>query len=278
MKVILFCGGLGLRLHDYSARVPKPLVPVGRQPLLLHLMRYYAHFGHTEFILCLGHQAAAFQQYFLAGEGQRAAARWQVHCVDTGPDHNLGQRLLAVRPYLRGEEMFLVNYADVLTDLPLPAMLAEFRRHGRVASFLAYQPTQSCHVVALADDGQVRSIAPIGSAGLWVNAGFMVMRPAIFDYLHPGEELVEQPFQRLIAADELMAYRYQGFWAAMDTLKDKLALDGLYAKGSPPWEVWRKTAARVPVPAPMPVPAAEPLTLSMPLPVVPQPARQVAAW
>lgn len=272
MKVILFCGGLGLRLRDYSSRVPKPLVPVGRKPLLLSLMRYYAHFGHTEFILCLGHQAAAFRQYFSQGEGQRAAARWQVHCVDTGLASNIGQRLLAVRSYLRGEEMFLVNYADVLTDLPLPAMLAEFRHHGRVASFLAYQPTQSCHVVALGTGGQVHSIAPIASAGLWVNAGFMVMRSDIFDYLRPGEELVEQPFQRLIAAEKLMAYRYQGFWAAMDTLKDKLALDGLHAQGSPPWEVWRQASEPVPAPARMPLPA------SVPRPAVPQPARLVTAW
>lgn len=262
MKVVLFCGGLGLRLRDYGARIPKPLVPVGQQPLLLSLMRYYAHFGHTEFILCLGHNAEAFRQYFLRGAGKPATAGWRVHCVDTGLDHNLGQRLLAVQPYLQGEKMFLVNYADVLTDLPLPAMIAEFRRHGRVASFLAYQPTQSCHVVALANDGQVLSIAPIASAGLWVNAGFMVMRPEIFDYLRPGEELVEQPFQRLIAAEELVAYPYKGFWAAMDTLKDKHTLDDLHAQDSAPWEVWRTA------PTPMPAAVRRP---------VPLPAQQVAA-
>ena len=277
MKVILFCGGLGLRLRDYAARVPKPLVPVGCHPLLLSLMRYYAHYGHTEFILCLGHNAAAFRTYFERGEGRRVrAAGWQVTCVDTGLHSNLGQRLLAVRDHLRGEEEFLVNYADVLTDMPLPALLADFRRHRRVAGFLAYQPTQSFHVVALEDDSRVRSIAPIASAGLWVNAGFMVFRPEIFDYLRPGEELVEQPFQRLIAADELMAYRHRGFWATMDTLKDKLVLDELHAQGSPPWEVWQKSDSQVVMVDIPPVAHPVPLPLSMPLPV-PLVARQ-AAW
>lgn len=277
MKVVLFCGGRGLRLRDYAARTPKPLVPVGCYPLLMSLMRYYAHYGHTDFILCLGHNAAAFRKYFEQGEGQRArAAGWQVTCVDTGLDSNLGQRLLNVRHYLRGEEEFLVNYADVLTDLPLPAMLADFRRHGRVAGFLAYQPTQSFHVVALADDGHVRSIAPIASAGLWVNAGFMVFRPELFDYLRPGEELVEQPFQRLIAAGELVAYRHRGFWAAMDTLKDKLVLDDLHAQGNPPWEVWQDASRSVPVFATLPLAPPVPAPLAMPLPV-PAPAWQ-AAW
>lgn len=245
MKVVLFCGGQGMRLRDVAPRTPKPLVRVGPYPLLLSLMRYYAHHGHHDFVLCLGHQAEAFRQYFGRGEGRALAAGWQVRCVDTGLHANLGERLLAVREHLAGEAEFLVNYADVLTDLPLPDLLASFRQQGRVASFLAYQPTQSFHVVSFGPGSgdQVQSIAPIASAGLWVNAGFMVFRQAIFDYLRPGEELVEQPFQRLLAVGELTAYRYQGFWATMDTPKDKLVLDHLHAQGSPPWEVWREADA-----------------------------------
>ncbi|WP_310395312.1 sugar phosphate nucleotidyltransferase [Hymenobacter sp.] len=254
MKVVLFCGGLGLRLRDYAPRTPKPLVPIGHQPLLWNLMRYYAHYGHTEFILCLGHNAGAFRRYFSRGAGLAAAAAgWSVTCVDTGLDYNLGQRLAAVRPRLQGEEAFLVNYADVLTDLPLPAMLANFYQRGCVASFLAYQPTQTFHMVTMDANSQVRSISPMANAGLWVNAGFMVFRPEIFDYLKPGEELVEQPFQRLIAAGELMAYPYKGFWATMDTPKDKLILDGIQHQGNPPWEVWSE--GTVPAPLPYAAPA-----------------------
>ena len=267
MKVVLFCGGLGLRLRDFAPRTPKALVPIGRRPLLWHLMRYYAHYGHTEFILCLGHNADAFRHYFQYGEGRAGAlaAGWQVTCVDTGLNCNVGQRLAAVRPLLEDEEIFLANYADVLSDLPLPAMLADFRQHGRVASFLAYQPTQSFHVVALEDDSRVRSISPIASAGLWVNAGFLALRPAIFDYLGAGEELVEQPFQRLIAAQELMAYRYQGFWATMDTPKDKLLLDDMYAAGQRPWQVWRPAATSTSAPTGEAGRADGSPTLSLPL-------------
>ena len=244
MKVILFCGGLGLRLRDYDPRTPKPLVPVGPHTLLWNLMRYYAHHGHTDFILCLGHNAAAFRNYFSGKQGWAAAkAGWSVTCVDTGLERNLGQRLMAVRPHLEGDEAFLVNYADVLTDLALPTMLASFWSHGRVASFMVYQPTQSFHVVSLEPDDRVRSIGPISSSGLWVNAGFMVFRSDIFDYLGPGEELVEAPFRRLMAVDELIAYRHHGFWATMDTQKDKQVLDQIYAQGSPPWEVWQPVRA-----------------------------------
>ncbi|MBF9236249.1 glucose-1-phosphate cytidylyltransferase [Hymenobacter sp. BT683] len=245
MKVILFCGGLGLRIRDYSPRTPKALVPIGRHPLLWHLMRYYAHYGHTEFILCLGHNADAFRRYFFRSDVQRAteAADLNITLVDTGLTNNIGQRLAAVKRYVQDDEVFMVNYADVLSDLPLPAMLTNFHRQGPVACFMAYQPTQSFHVVSLGADNHVKSISPIASAGLWVNAGFMVLRPEIFDYLRPGEELVEQPFQRLIVDNKLMAYRYNGFWASMDTLKDKLALDELHSQGCPPWEVWRHAAA-----------------------------------
>jgi glucose-1-phosphate cytidylyltransferase len=264
MKVVLFCGGLGMRLREYSENTPKPMVPLGYRPILWHLMRYYAHFGHKDFILCLGYRADMIKQYFMTyneclsndfvySKGGKQVELlssdiddWNITFVDTGISANIGQRLLAVQPFLAGEEAFLANYADALTDMPLDQMLADFWAHGKVASFLAYQPPHSFHVVSLGAEEVVQSISPIASSGLYINAGFFAFRQEIFAYMRPGEELVTEPFQRLIAEHQLKAYRHDGFWAAMDTFKDKQLLDELYAAGNPPWELWRNA----PEPAP----------------------------
>ncbi|GAA3995297.1 glucose-1-phosphate cytidylyltransferase [Hymenobacter fastidiosus] len=257
MKVILFCGGLGMRLREYSENTPKPMVLLGYRPMLWHLMRYYAHFGHKDFILCLGYRADMVKQYFMnyneclsndfvySKGGKQVDLLssdiddWNITFVDTGINANIGQRLLAVQPFLQGEEMFLANYADALTDMPLDRMLDDFRAHGKVAGFLAYQPPHSFHVVSLDAAENVQSISPIASSGLYINAGFFAFRQEVFDYMRPGEELVTEPFQRLIQQQQLKAYRHEGFWAAMDTFKDKQLLDELYATGNPPWELWR---------------------------------------
>ncbi|NVO32556.1 sugar phosphate nucleotidyltransferase [Hymenobacter lapidiphilus] len=263
MKVVLFCGGQGMRLREYSEAIPKPMVPLGYRPILWHIMRYYAHYGHEDFILCLGYKADTVKQYFMnyneclsndfvfSQGGLQVKLlnsdiyKWNITFVDTGLHSNIGERLAAVQPFLAGESMFLANYADGLSDLDLPAMLTDFEASSAVGSFVAYQPPHSFHVVALADDNQVEYISPIAHSGLWINAGYFAFRAEIFDHLRPGEELVEAPFQRLIEANRLRAYRHTGFWAAMDTFKDKQQLDELYNNGDAPWEVWRKPQARV---------------------------------
>ncbi|RAK69358.1 glucose-1-phosphate cytidylyltransferase [Hymenobacter edaphi] len=262
MKVVLFCGGFGMRLREYSESTPKPMVPLGYRPILWHIMRYYAHFGHTDFILCLGYKADTIKQYFMnyneclsndfvfskGGKDVKPLSTdiddWNITFVDTGLTTSIGQRLLAVRHLLAGEDMFLANYADGLSDLNVNDMVADMARSNAVASFMAYQPTQSFHVVSLGEDSRVDYISPIAKSGLWINAGYFVLRSGIFDYMRPGEELVEQPFQRLIAKDRLLAHRHRGFWAAMDTFKDKQTLDELHANGPAPWEVWRQPEAR----------------------------------
>ncbi|OON66053.1 sugar phosphate nucleotidyltransferase [Hymenobacter sp. CRA2] len=272
MKVVLFCGGFGMRLREYSESTPKPMVTLGYRPILWHIMRYYAHFGHTDFILCLGYKADTVKQYFMnyneclsndfvfskGGKDVKPLKTdiddWNITFVDTGLNANIGQRLRAVRHLLEGEEMFLANYADGLSDLDVNQTIREMEQSNAVGSFMAYQPTHSFHVVSLGEDSRVDYISPIAKSGLWINAGFFVLRSEIFDYLQPGEELVEQPFQRLIAQDRLLAHRHQGFWAAMDTFKDKQTLDELHAHGPAPWEVWRK-AEQAPAPAPKVVPA-----------------------
>jgi glucose-1-phosphate cytidylyltransferase len=260
MKVVLFCGGLGLRLREYSETVPKPMVPIGYRPVLWHLMKYYAHFGHKDFILCLGHRADVIKEYFLnyqetlsndfvlSGSGKqvellkRDIDDWRITFVDTGLNSNLGERLSLVREHLEGEETFLANYSDGLTDLHLPDMLAHFEGSGAVGSFLCAQPALSFHFVSLDDAGQVQAITDIKGSGLRVNAGYFVFRREIFDHMRPGEELVLKPFDRLLQAKRLAAYRYDGFWRGMDTFKDKQGLDDLYARGNAPWEVWKHPA------------------------------------
>jgi len=261
MKVVLFCGGLGMRLRDYSEDVPKPMVELGYRPLLWNIMKYYAHFGHTDFILCLGYKGDYIKRYFVEYEEyisndfvlnnggkdidllNKDLSDWSITFVDTGMTSNVGERFMKVQPYLEGEDMFLANYADGLSDLPLNKMIEKFKKVGKTASFLAYQPTQSFHVVEMEEDGKVNSISPISSSGLWINAGYFVFRKEIFDYMQEGEDLVVEPFQRLIKSNELYGYKYDGFWQALDTFKDKKMFDEMYTKGQTPWKVWTDNKA-----------------------------------
>jgi glucose-1-phosphate cytidylyltransferase len=266
MKVVLFCGGLGMRLRDYSESIPKPMVVLGYRPILWHIMRYYAHFGHKDFILCLGYRADSIKQYFLKYDetvsndfvmsdgGRRIELLtsdiqdWKITFVDTGLHSNIGMRLKAVQPFLEGEEMFLANYTDGVTDLPLPAMIDYFRGRDAVASFVGVCPTQSFHLVSMEKSGRVKSIRHIKDVGMRINGGFFVLRQEIFDWMEEGEELVEAPFQRLAAAGKLLAYPYDGFWACMDTFKDKQLLEDIHSRGKVTWEVWKpRFPSEVPV-------------------------------
>lgn len=258
MKVVLFCGGFGMRLREVSDSIPKPMVPIGYRPIIWHLMKYYAHYGHKEFILCLGYKADMFKNYFLnydecvsndfVLDGKTGKPTllhtdihdWKITFVDTGTHSNIGMRLKAVEKHLDGEEAFLANYSDGLSDLPLDKFTDFFKEKGKVGSFLCVSPGQSFHTVSLRPDGSVEDIRDMTKAGLSINGGFFAFRKEIFDYLKPGEELVHQPFQRLIEKRELVAYKYDGFWGCMDTFKDKQQLDDLFAKGAAPWEVWRE--------------------------------------
>ena len=257
MKVVLFCGGLGMRMKEFSESIPKPLVTIGFRPLLWHVMKYYAFFGHKDFILCLGYRADLIKDYFLkydeclsndfilSGDGggiqllDRDIHDWRITFVDTGLHSNIGQRLKAVEKHLSGEDVFLANYADGLTDFPLPRLLEHFRTSGSVVSFLGVRPNQSVHFLTMGNDHRVTAIQDVTRAGLWINGGFFVMHRSVFEYIRPGEELIQEPFQRLIDEGKLSAHRYEGFWVSMDTFKDKQRLDEMYARGDAPWEVWK---------------------------------------
>lgn len=259
MKVVLFCGGMGIRLREYSDQIPKPMVPIGYRPVLWNIMKYYASFGHKDFILCLGYKADVIKNYFINYDetisndfvftkGGRNIellnsdiSDWKITFVDTGLNANIGMRLMQVKEHLKGEKMFLANYSDGLTDMHLPDMIDWFSKNpNETAAFMAYQPTQSFHIVQRQDDGVVTNISHIGSSGLHINAGFFILRNEIFDYMEYGDELVDEPFNRLIEKNKLTSWEHKGFWASMDTFKDKRVLDDIYAQGNAPWEVWTK--------------------------------------
>ena len=259
MKVVLFCGGLGMRLRDYPDMVPKPMAKIGYRPLLWHVMKYYATFGHTEFILCLGYRGDAIKDYFLnydecasndftLSEGgteihllNSDIQDWKITFVDTGVTSTIGQRLKAVEQHLEGEEVFFANYSDGLTDLDLTDYLETFNRSGKIGSFLAVRSTQSFHVVTMDEDGLVLDICPMSDSDIWINGGFFIFRKEIFDHIGEGEDLVSEPYRRLMERKQLIAYKYRGFWAAMDTFKDREMLDQMCELGAAPWELWKRS-------------------------------------
>jgi glucose-1-phosphate cytidylyltransferase len=236
MKVVLFCGGLGMRIREAPDAVPKPLVTVGDRPILRHVMQYYAHYGHRDFILCLGYRADAIRDYFRGAE----VPNWQITFADTGELSNIGERLAIAKRYLEGDQLFLANYADGLTDLHLPDLLDAFAASGKVAALLCSKPTLSYHFVQTAADGTVVDIEDAAQLDLRINGGYFIFRQEIFDYLRDGEDLLNEPLRRLVRDGKLLGYRYDGFWRTMDTFKDKQALDDLYASGHAPWEVWKR--------------------------------------
>ena len=255
MKVVLFCGGLGTRLRDFSENVPKPMVNIGYRPMLWHVMKYYAHFGHKDFILCLGYKADVIKNYFLRydeavsndfvlnGGGQVELLHsdihdWKITFVDTGVSSSIGERLRRIRPYLEDDETFLANYSDGLTDLDLPTYIEEVGARDKIASFLCVRPTQTFHVVKAGDGGVVTDIEPATESDVWINAGFFLFKRGIFDHVRDGEDLVFEPFHRLISGQELFAYKYTGFWASMDTFQDRARLEDMWSAGKAPWIVW----------------------------------------
>ncbi len=263
MKVVLFCGGLGMRIRD-GENIPKPMVRIGLRPILWHLMKYYAHFGHKDFILCLGYRSEVIKDYFLnydeclsndfvlsaGGKNVNLVSSdihdWRITFADTGASSNIGMRLKAVEKYLEGEEVFLANYADGLSDLDLAEQLAHFRKHGKIASFLAVRPNLSYHVVSIGNDDRrlVSNIHSIDNGSVLINGGYFIFKKQIFDYMRDKEELVIEPFQRLAKEEQLIGYTYDGFWASMDTFKDRQYLEGLASGGEAPWELWKREKKR----------------------------------
>ncbi len=258
MKVVLFCGGLGTRIREYSESIPKPMIPVGHQPIMWHIMQYYSDYGHRDFVLCLGYKANIVKEFFLNYRPQSVTdcvvsnhgetveflgelpEDWRVSLIDTGIWRNIGERLWAVRDQVKNEEMFLANYSDGLCDVNLDEMIEAFKKSGKAGCFLAIRPPLTYHLVDMDEDGNVRDFTASNRSEVWINGGYFIFKPEIFDYMQPGEELVLEPFKRLIKEDKLMAYKHEGFWRSMDTLRDRQTLEDMVEKGDMPWVVHRE--------------------------------------
>ncbi len=264
-----------------TSLIPKPMGMVGERPLLWHVMRYYAYFGHTDFILCLGYGATAIKDYFLNYDETRSndfvlenGARemklfstdisdWRITFVDTGLTSEIGERLRRVRRHVDGEAVFLANYADVLTNAPLPDMIARFEASSAVAGLLAVPPQSSHHMVDIDSNGLITQVTPMRDLRQWENGGYFILRPEIFDYLHEGEDLVEDALLRLVPQRRLLAYPYKGYWSPADTVKERAHLEDMYHKGTCPWMVWdaERSGAGVPVDDGVREPGGEPSTM-----------------
>lgn len=256
MRVVLFCGGLGMRLREHSDLVPKPMVNIGYRPILWHVMKYYAHYGHKEFILCLGWKANFIKDYFLnyqetysndfVLDGRTDKIEllgsdiedWKITFCDTGVNSSIGQRLLAVREHLEGEPAFLANYTDGLTDAPLDKIVDFHHASNSDATFLSVPPSQSFHVIEQNDSGQVSKIETVGDAGVMCNGGFFVLNNQVFNHLEAGQDLIDGALVELAQKGKCYSYQHRGFWACMDTFKEMHLLQDMYNNGATPWTVW----------------------------------------
>ena len=242
MKVVLFCGGQGTRIRDYSDQIPKPLVPIDGVPILLHIMKYYAAFGHKDFILCLGYKGKAIRKFFLEfnecmssdfvldfGRAQTnvlepALPDWRITFIDTGTDTNIGGRLLRVKEHLAGEDMFFANYADILSDLDLDVMLAQFRVNKAIAAFCCVRPPYSFHTVNFGAKGMVSGLTEMRQSGAWMNGGFMILRRQIFDYLHPRRGAGQRGVRAADPAEPALRPQAHGLLDADGHLQGKAGL------------------------------------------------------
>jgi len=254
VKVVLFCGGYGMRMREGLDDVPKPMAMVGERPLIWHVMRYYAHFGHTEFILCMGYGSRHITRYFLDYEETRSndfvidkgqvvplaadIADWKITFCNTGLNTPIGERLRRVAPHLGDDEMFLANYADVLTDAPMDHIVEAFTASGAVASLLAVAPQSSFHVVHTSESSVVTKIESVAALPLRENGGYFVFRRELLDRLVPGTDLVADTLTALAEEGKVVSYSHDGFWLPADTVKERVELDRIAMIHPAPWEVW----------------------------------------
>jgi glucose-1-phosphate cytidylyltransferase len=256
MKVVILAGGLGTRLAEETSVRPKPMAEIGEHPILWHIMKMYSHYGMDEFIICLGYKGYVikeyFSNYFLHNSDvtfdmsrnemtvhANAAEPWKVTLVDTGAETLTGGRIKRVADYI-GDETFMMTYGDGVADVRLDEVLAFHRSHGKEATVTAVQPLGRFGVMRLDEDATVRAFEekPQGEGG-WINGGFFVLEPSVLGRIPDEDVMFEHaPLEGLAADGELAAYRHEGFWQPMDTLRDKRHLEELWTSGAAPWKVW----------------------------------------
>ncbi|MBP1995593.1 glucose-1-phosphate cytidylyltransferase [Paenibacillus eucommiae] len=257
MKVVILAGGYGTRISEESALRPKPMIEIGGRPMLWHIMKLYSHYGYNDFVICLGYKGNMIKDYYMnyffyesdvsihmADEGrcqihQYEAEPWLVTLVNTGEDTMTGGRVKRIQKYI-GDEPFMLTYGDGVSAINIKELVSYHQSHGKLATVTATQPTGRFGVLSLSDNGQVDSFKekPKGEVG-WVNAGFFVMSPKVFDYLGGDETVLEQePLESLAQDGQLMGYKSTNFWHPMDTLRDKNYLEQLWKSGAAPWKMW----------------------------------------
>lgn len=232
MKTVILCGGKGTRLGPHGRSVPKALIQIGEKPIIWHLLSIYSHFGHNDFVLCLGYLGEEIKSYFSDKSGN-----WNVEAVDTGPETMTGGRVNRVKDLLRGEDIFCVTYGDGLADIDIERLVEFHRSHGKIATITAVHPYSNFGLIDLADDGSVIQFREKPILKEWINGGFFVFDRRIFEYLDDDCTLEREPFEALSRDGELIAYRHEGFWKCMDTFKDSLEFEDLWESSSP-WKVW----------------------------------------
>ena len=258
MKVVLLAGGYGTRISEESQFKPKPMVELGGMPILWHIMKLYAHYGFNDFIICAGYKQHVIKEYFAdyflhtsdvtfdftKGKQEMTIHRhhaepWKVTIVDTGLNTLTGGRVKRVREYL-GNERFFLTYGDGVGDINIKELLAFHNRHGKVLTITAYNPGQRFGAIDLSDSGQVRAFREKSKGdGALMNVGFMVCEPGFIDYIDGDNTALERtPMEKAAAAGQVMAYRHNGFWQCMDTVREKQMLEEMWTKGTAPWKVW----------------------------------------
>ncbi len=253
MRVAIFAGGFGTRLSEETVLKPKPMVEIGGKPILWHIMKIYSHFGFNDFVIALGYKGHMikewFANYFLYNSDitihlrkneievhSTYAEDWRITLIDTGLRTNTGGRLAKLKPYL-DEGTFMLTYGDGLADINLKALLAFHKAHGKLATLTAVQPEGRFGTLSLEGEKVLSFVEKPPGDGAWVNGGFFVLQPEVFDFIQ-GDEMWEATLARIAEHGQLMAYRHKGFWKCMDTLRDKNKLEALWQSGKAPWALW----------------------------------------
>jgi glucose-1-phosphate cytidylyltransferase len=257
VKVVILCGGLGTRLREETETRPKPMVEIGGHPILWHIMRGYATFGFKEFVLALGYKGEVIKRYFLdyhhfqsgltislaAGtvkthDGERDD--WIVHLVDTGSETQTGGRVKRVAPWL-SRETFMLTYGDGVCNVNISDLLQYHRNQGRLATVTAVRPPARFGGLSFSGNLVTEFLEKPQIGEGWINGGFFVLEPGVLDYIEGDQTLLErEPLERLAKDGQLVAYRHEGFWQCMDTLRDVRLLEGLWASGEAPWKAWKE--------------------------------------
>jgi glucose-1-phosphate cytidylyltransferase len=258
MKVVIFAGGMGTRISEESHLKPKPMIEIGEKPILWHIMKYYEHYGYNDFIICLGYKGYVIKEYFMQYFMHNSdvtielnkntvdvhysnTESFKVTLIDTGLNTKTAGRLKRVQKYI-GNEDFMLTYGDGVSDIDLNKLLAFHKRHGKIATLSSILPDGRFGGIDLTPDGTVERFREKPKVeGQWINAGFFVLKPEVFDYLPEEADTMmweENPLINLTQAGQLMAYRHNGFWACMDAMRDKMELEKLWNSNQAKWRVW----------------------------------------